>query len=204
MRALLRFLASTLAIVMCALMAVVAAPIIASAEEPDEVITQLDRGDGVYVARTRRADYDREALQEALLQAEEQGLNAAVIVPSDPFPNNEAFALRVRQAGEYDLVISFGLEDEIDASLISTNEADPLRALAAARAARTPDAAVSAFLTDMVTVRIRETPSMVSSVLKWAIILVGVLATAVALESIVRRRRAVNRVRSSADRSTYA
>ncbi len=175
-----------------------------AAEEPDEVVARLNRGNGVYVASDRSTDYDAAALQQALSQAEERGLNAVVIVPSDPFPNNEAFALRVRQSGEYDLVISFGPEDEVHASLIGSNDADPLRALGAARAASSPDRAVEAFLADMVTVRVRETPSMVGSVLKWAIVLVGILAIAVALEAVVRRRRALNRAQSGSDGSTYA
>lgn len=175
-----------------------------AAEEPDDVVSRLEREGGVYVASSRRADYDPDELGAALAQAEEQGLNAVVIVPSDPFPNNEAFALRVRQSGEYDLVISFGPDDEIHASLIGENDADPLRALGAARLASSPDRAVEAFLTDMVTVRIRETPSMVGTVLKWAIVLVCVLALAVALEAFVRRRRALSRAQSGADGSTYA
>ena len=69
------------------------------AEEPDEVVARLLREDGVYVASSRRAVYDPDELRAALAEAEKQGLKAGVIVPSDPFPNNEAFALRVRQSG---------------------------------------------------------------------------------------------------------
>lgn len=205
MRVSFRQLARLFAVFLGAAMVVLTIPVLASAEEPDEVLQRLEASDGVYVASSRRNDYDRDALIAALDQAEEQGLNAVVIVPSDPFPNNAAFALRVRQAGEYDLVISFGPEDEVDASLIGTNDADPLRALGQARLAPTPEGAVSAFLTDMVTVRVRETPSMVGTVLKWAIVLVCILAFAVALEAFVRKRRAVSRARESGvDGSRYA
>ena len=165
-------------------------PALASAEEPEAVVRFLGITDGVYVAPSRRTEFDREALQIALAAAEKQGLTAAVIVPSDPFPTNDAFALRVRQASDFDLIIAFGPDGEIHASLTNESDADVLRALRAARSAATPQAAVSALLNDMVTEPVRETPSLVADVLRWAIILVLVLAAAVALEAFFRRRRA--------------
>lgn len=183
----------SLALILSVVMVVLTLPAVASAEDPDDVVRFLGLTEGVYVAPARRTQFDREAIQMALAEAESQGLTAAVIVPSDPFPTNDAFALRVRQASEIDLIISFGPDGEIDASLSNESDADVLRALRAARAASTPEAAVAAFLNDMVSEPIRETPSLVSDVLRWAIILVCVLAFAVAVEAFLRRRRSLNR-----------
>lgn len=169
----------------------------ASAEQPDVVVGLIDRNDGVYVPTSRNNDIDRTAVRAALAEADTLGFNAAVIAPLDPWPNNEAFALRVRQAGEYDIIISFGPDGEIDGSVDSEVEGDPLRARKAARAAASPQAAVSAYLTALVTEPVRETPSLAGDILKWAVVLVFVLAASVVLESYFRKRRAVKRATES-------
>ena len=196
-RALPGLLTKSLALILSSALIVLIVPAVASAEDPEAVVRFIGITDGVYVAPSRRAEFDRDAIQVALAEAEDQGLTAAVIVPSDPFPSNDAFALRVRQASEIDLIISFGPDGEIHASLTNESDADVLRALRAARAADTPEGAVAAFLEDMVTEQVQETPSLVGDVMRWAIILVIVLAIAVALEAFFRKRRAINRAKDA-------
>jgi hypothetical protein len=196
-RALPGLLTKSLALILSVVLLVLTVPAVASAEDPEDVVRFIGLTDDVYVAPSRRTQFDREAIQIALAAAGNQGLTAAVIVPSDPFPSNDGFALRVRQASEIDLIISFGPDGEIDASLTNESDADVLRALRAARIADTPEGAVAAFLEDMVTEPVQETPSLVGDVLRWAIILVIVLAVAVALEAFLRKRRAINRAKAA-------
>ncbi len=79
MRALPGLLTKSLALILSAVLLVLTVPVVASAEDPEDVVRFIGLTNGVYVAPSRRTEFDREAIQAALAEAEDQGLTAAVI-----------------------------------------------------------------------------------------------------------------------------
>lgn len=115
-----------------------------SAETPTEVADGLV--EGVYVAPGRGGDIDPAIMANAISEAAKDGYAMIVVLPSDPQPTAEAFALRARQAADADIALLFGPEGEVEASIISDLDEGEVQAIALARAASSPGQAADAYV----------------------------------------------------------
>lgn len=161
----------------------------AEAEQPKPVIESL-AGDGVFVHSRRAADVDREALAGVVDDARSLGYSMAIVVPLDPLPELRSFVLRIQQGGEFDIVLGYGLDGEVEAS---TSEAfgnsDRLSALSATRTTTGGAEELAArFLTELTTEPEAELPDTVRTIIRWVVILLVLLGVVIALEQLWRAR----------------
>lgn len=181
----LRYLVLTCAWLLASVLGVAQA---VSAEQPGPVIAALST-DGVFVPPSRDDNIDRERLVEIVESAEELGIRMAIVIPADPLPDLRAFVLRVQQGGQFDVVLGFGLEGEIEAEAIDDFGSDRLSALTATRALDgTPEELSAVFLEELTTDPPAGLPDSMRTIIRWVIILLGILGLTVAVEQIVRTR----------------
>jgi hypothetical protein len=159
----------------------------ASAETPTAVAERL-ADDGVYLA-AGNSDYDEAALATVVARARDLGLRMVVIAPDDPQPDNNAFALRVRQLVEADVTLSFGPDGTLGASVTEDYKDAFPRSLAAARDTEPAEAAAEVFLTELVTTPDRSVPGTISTIVRGVVVLLLVLVLAAAAEQLLRRSR---------------
>jgi hypothetical protein len=165
-------------------MMVRAAPV--EAEQPSKVVTALRR-DGVFVHNKRDNDIDRAVLADIVSEADQLGFKMAVVIPLDPFPELRSFVLRVQQGGEFDAVIGFGLEGEIEAETSEVLDDERLSALRAVREAEgSPEELTSLFLTELTTDPPASVPDVVWRIVRWVAVLVALLVAAGVLEQVLR------------------
>lgn len=166
--------------------AFVGSPTPVSAEQPTPVITAMRR-DGLFLHNRRDDDLDRDALAQVVLDAERLGYKMGIIVPLDPLPDLRSFVLRVQEGGEFDIVIGFGNEGEIEAETSEVLDSELLSSLRAVRAADGTTEEISAlFLTELTTEAPTEVPPFVWRVARWVAILLGALVLAGVIEQIWR------------------
>lgn len=181
----LRYLALTCAWLLASVLGVAQ---IVSAEQPGPVISALST-DGVFVHSSRENNIDRQRLADVVESADEFGIRMAIIVPADPLPDLRAFVLRVQQGGEFDVVLGFGLDGEIEAEAIDDLGSDRLSALTATRALDgSPEELSAVFLEELATNPPTGLPNSMRTIIRWVIILLGLLGLTVVVEQIVRSR----------------
>ncbi len=158
----------------------------ASAENPVDVLPDLT-DDGVYVASSRVGDADPSAVIPVIQRAQAEGLTMSILWPSEPQPTTSAFARRVQEAGESDVVLVFGPEGDFGSFVAEDYEDGSIRAVNAARAAVSPAAKADAFLTGLLEEPVRERPAIINSLVRWIAILLGALVAAAVGEQMIRQ-----------------
>ncbi len=182
------FVRPLLAVMVAALLGPLLSPTMVSAEQPSLVISALEN-DGVFINNRRNGDVDRERLVTVVDDAAALGYRMAIVIPLDPLPDLRAFVLRVQQGGEFDVVLGFGLEGELEAETSDDLKKDRLSALAAARANDGGYEDVSElFLVELTTEPVQEIPGSVQRIIRWVIWLVVLLGLAIFAEWIWRSR----------------
>lgn len=172
------------ALVVCSGLVLVAP--VAEAEQPSRVVTALRR-DGVFVHNQRDDNIDRDSLAEIVQDAGDLGYKMAVVIPLDPLPELRSFVLRVQQGGEFDVVVGFGLEGEIEAETSEALDGERLRALRVVRETDgSPEELSALFLTELTTDPVTEVPNIVWRIVRWVVILVALLVAAGLLEQLLR------------------
>ena len=157
-----------------------------SAEQPSRVVTALRR-DGVFVHNRRDDDIDREKLAAVVEEADRLGYKLAIVIPNDPLPELRSFVLRVQQGGEFDAVLGFGFDDQIEAETGDALSGELLSALRAVRNADgTPEELSALFLAELTTEPEPTIPDAVWRVIRWVGILLAGLVVAGILEQIYR------------------
>lgn len=174
------------------LVAVLLAGAPVSAERPSEVIADADANGGVYVAPSM-GEFDEEQIASIISRTQIEGVRLLVIAPQEAEPDSEAFALRVRQAADTDAVLLFDAEGTAWASVAADYDDGFVRALAAARAAPSPEEAAEAFVQQLLIEPERPLPEIISTVIRWTIYLLVALGLAAVAEQILRRRRQLAR-----------
>ncbi len=160
----------------------------ASAETPNEVI-EASTGSGIYVGRSRQ-DIDPSTFDRAMASATAAGLNFVVVVPDDPQPSAQAFALRVRQAGEdIDAVLLVDAEGQVFTSVGEDYSDAASRASEAAESGLAPGRAASAFVHELTVELVVERPALFGRIMNYAAVLFAVLAAVVVLEMLWRLLR---------------
>ena len=168
------------------------------AEEAGSVADELIRT-GVYVAPARRSQVDREALVAVVQEASRDGIALGIVIPFDPVPDNKAFALRVRQAADFDAVISIDRDGVFHADTSDDYSGQEVRALSAARSASgTADEVALRFLKELTATPERSAPALVSTIVRAVIYLVLALVLAVIAEHLFRAFRKSRRARTTA------
>ncbi len=164
---------------------VLAAPSV-EAEQPSRVVPALGR-DGVFVHNSRDKNIDRELLADVVRQAAQLGYKMAVVIPVDPLPELRSFVVRVQQGGEFDAVIGFGLEGEIEAETSEALDSERLSALRAVRESEgTAEELTALFLTELTTDPPAVVPNIVWRIARWVAILVALLIAAGLVEQMLR------------------
>lgn len=163
----------------------------ASAETPTEVLEQT-RDDGVFIAPGVGA-HDTEALAAVVAEARRIGLVMIIAAPADPVPTAEAFALRLRQAGDVDVALVFAPDGVIQASVTDDLAPREVPALDAARAAADPDQAAHEYLTTLVAERDDSLPGTVRRIILVVIVLVVLLVGVTVAEQFLRPESARGR-----------
>lgn len=158
----------------------------AEAEQPSRVVTALRR-DGVFVHNQRDNDIDRDTLVATVKEGERLGYKMAVVIPLDPLPELRSFVLRIQQGGEFDAVIGFGLEGEIEAETSEALDGERLSALRSVREAEgTPEELTALFLTELTTDPPGAVPEIVWRIVRWVAFFVTLLIVAGVLEQVLR------------------
>ena len=167
-------------------MGLLVVPTAASAENPIDVMADLV-DDGVYVAPNRSSDADPSAVIPVIERARAEGLTMSVLWPSQPQPTTSAFARRVQEAGEMDVVLVFGPEGDLGSFVADDYEDGAIRAVNAAREAVSPGAKADAFLTGLLEEPVRERPDIINSLVRWIAILLAALVAAAVGEQMIRQ-----------------
>lgn len=184
--------------VLTAAIVIVAFPLvgaaIATAETPAEVVAGT--GDnGVFVATGLGDEADYEAVVE---RAAAQGLDLAVVEPLAPEPDEAAFALRVLQASDHDVVALVGQDGRIWLQAAEIANRDLVSARKAGEAAPTVVASLDAIVTDLVTEPDPETPEIVGQLRRAVFALVALIVLGTIADQLVRRLMASQRRRGQA------
>ncbi len=154
--------------------------------EPPSLVVERSAADGVYVSPARFM-FDEATFTPIVDEARNQGLVLVIAVPFEAPPNTNAFARRVREAADVDAAIVFGPDDIIAGDASEDYEDNLVRAINSARAAATPEAAASSFVTELVTEPVRERPAFLFTVRRWVVVLVLIVVIASVLEFVLRR-----------------
>lgn len=171
--------------------AILVVPFAASAvviENPSELQADLS-DDAVYIAPRRAGQVDPGPVLPVIERARAEGLTMYVLWPDDPQPNTGAFARRIQELYEVDVVLVFGPEDQFGSFVSEDYEDGAVRALSAARQAEGPGAVVDAYLTGLLEEPERERPAIVNTLVRWIAILVAVLVAAAVGEQMIRQYR---------------
>ena len=157
-----------------------------AAEQPSRVVTALRRN-GVFVHNRRDNDIDREQLAKVVEDADRLGYKLAIVIPQDPLPELRSFVLRVQQGGEFDAVLGFGFDDQIEAETSDLLSGERLSALRAVRNADgSPEELSALFLSELTTEPEAAIPEVVWRVVRWVGLLLALLVAAAILEQIYR------------------
>lgn len=160
----------------------------ATAESPPEVVAAADANGGVYIA-PRMGEFDEARLASIVSRTQLDGLRLLVIAPRTAEPDSEAFALRVRQAADVEAVLLFDADGLAWASVVADYDDGFVRAVDGARSASTPEAATEEFVQQLVNEPDRPLPEVISTVIRWIILLLIALGLASLAEQQLRRRR---------------
>lgn len=168
--------------------AVLAAPSVVAAEQPGPVVTETE-DDGVYVASALAGAYDEAAWAATVAAAREQGVDLRVVAPLEPVPSLEAFALRILQAADADVVVAFDADGNLASAATEELTTARYRGDQAARDLTDPSAALDAYLTAFVSEPTRELPGLVRRLAVIVVVLVLVIGAATFVELSLRQRR---------------
>jgi len=160
----------------------------AGAENPGDLQADLT-DDGVYVAPGRANDVDPGAVLATIERARAEGVSMQVLWPDDPHPNTGAFARRIQEFNEVDVVLVFGPEDQLGSHVAEDFEDGSIRAFNAARSADTPSAKADAYLTGLLEEPVRERPAIINTLVRWIAILIAVLVAGAVGEQMIRQYR---------------
>lgn len=160
----------------------------ARAENPSDLQADL-ADDGVYIAPARAADADPDAVLPVIERAQAEGITMQVVWPSDPQPNTGAFARRVQELNQVDVVLVFGPDDELGSFVAEDFDDGAVRAINAARQASGPGPQAEAFLTGLLEEPTRERPAIINTLVSWIVILLVVLVAAAVGEQMIRQYR---------------
>lgn len=158
----------------------------AAAENPSELQADL-ADDGVYIAPARAGDIDGGTVLPVVERARTEGLSMYVLWPNDPQPNTDAFARRIQEQYQVDVVLVFGPEGQLGSFVSEDYEAESIRAVAAARDTDDPAATADAYLTGLLEEPDRERPAIVNRLVRWIAIMVGALVAAAVGEQMIRQ-----------------
>lgn len=161
-------------------------PTVASAENPSDILAEL-ADDGVYVAARRTAEVDPTLLLPVIERARVEGLSMYVLWPIEPQPTTSAFARRVQEAADVDVVLVFGPDGSLGSYVSEDYEEDAVRATNAARGLDEPATAADAFLTGLLEDPERDRPAIVNDLVRWIAILLGVLVAGAIGEQSIRQ-----------------
>lgn len=158
----------------------------AAAEAPSDVATEL-ADDGVYVSPRRTSEAEPGAYLPVIQDARVLGLTMGIVWPHDPQPNTGAFARRVQELTELDVVLVFGPDGVVGAHVSEDYDEDAVRALSAARAQTNPVEQAEAYLTGLTEEPVREQPAIVGELVRWIVILLVALVVAAVCEQMIRQ-----------------
>lgn len=165
----------------------------AAAESPGEVI-EGTADNGVFVA----LGLGDEAVYETIVQrAADAGLDFAVVEPLAPEPDPDAFALRVLQASEHDVVALVDSSDRIWLQAAEIEDRDLFSARNAASDAATPVAALDIIVTELTTEFEPGRPEIIDQLQRAAIALVALILLGTIADQLVRRLMASRRRRTA-------
>ena len=158
------------------------------AENPGDLQADL-ADDGVYIAPARAADADPDAVLPVIERAQAEGITMQVVWPSDPQPNTGAFARRVQELNQVDVVLVFGPESELGSFVSEDFDDGAVRAINAARQANGPGPQAEACLPGLLEEPTRERPAIINTLVSWIVILIVVLVAAAVGEQMIRQYR---------------
>ncbi len=167
----------------------VALPSIAAAETPSEVVAGT-ADNGVFIANGLGDEADFVPVVERAAAA---GLDLAVIEPLAPEPDAAAFALRVLQASEHDVVALVDQGGRIWLQAAEIEDRDLLSARREGEAQASTVAALNAIIDDLVTDPEPETPAIFGSLQRAALALVALVILGTIADQFVRRLMASQR-----------
>jgi len=173
----------------------------AQAETPAAVVMELDV-DGVFIARSRSAEHDEQAMRQSIERARAMGLRVVVAAPVDPQPSPLAFARRILEASDADVALVYPPEGGLETFVIDDFESAQFRALAAARSKSGDAAAIDAFVEELVAEPAQPVPEIVRRLVLIMMALAIILAVLVVLESLLRPRRRRARIKRQAAEAT--
>jgi len=161
-------------------------PSVAGAENPTDVQAEL-ADDGIYVAPGRTNDVDTGAVLATIERARAEGVSMQVLWPDEPQPNAGAFARRVQELNNADVVLVFGPEGELGSHVAEDYEDGSIRAFNAARDATGAPAKADAYLTGLLEEPVRERPEIISTLVRWIAILIALLVAGAVGEQMIRK-----------------
>lgn len=159
----------------------------AGAEAPSALTADLAE-DGVYIA-PERTDIEEAPLVAAVNEARAAGVELVVVAPLDPQPDPRAFARRIQEATDVDAAMVFTDDGPIASYATDDLKNGNTRAQAAAMAAPTPAAAVTAYQTELLTEPSGGVMGVIIAVVVLLAALVAALVVAVILEQRFRSGR---------------
>lgn len=166
----------------------------AGAQSPTTVIDNASNG--VFVSPVRSRDVDSAGLAAVVADAQSQGIAMLVVVPSDPQPSASAFALRVLQASDLDVILVFGPEGPMSAAVSEDYRDGYPRAQKVGRAAEDEITAAQQFLVELTNEPPGGLPDIVGDLLLAAVVLTVVVGIATGVEVAIRRDRHQRRTRA--------
>lgn len=165
--------------------------LVVAAETPSEVVADLVN-DGLFVAPARRSGVDLVELERQIEEARAAGIRVAVVIPSDPLPNSEAFARRVLEAsgeGIYEAVIVIDPDGNHEVAVSDDYHDRILRSIEAARSGATPEDSVSLTVAALLAEPEPSVPAALDVIDGWVVRMVILLAVAVVVDLLLRQRR---------------
>lgn len=168
----------------------------AGAQSPTTVIDNAS--DGVFVSPVRARDVDSAGLAAVVSEAQAQGIAMLIVVPSDPQPSASAFALRVLQASDLDVIVVFGPDGPMSAAVSDDYRDGYPRAQKVARAADDEVAAAEQFLAELTNEPPGGLPDIVGDLVLAVVVLTVVVGIATGVELAIRRERHQRRTRPRA------
>ncbi len=168
----------------------------AAAESPASAVEGLV--DGVYVAPG--IGIDAAPMQSVVDRARSEGITMVIVAPSDPQPTTSAYALRVRQLTEADVVLVFGPEGDVEGSVTDDYFDGFTRAENQARLEADPGTAAGRFVDELLREPSGGLPPIVGDLIRVVIGLVAIIGLATVGEYVLRSRRRQRRIDLAAGR----
>jgi hypothetical protein len=158
----------------------------ALAENPSEVVAEL-ADDGVYIAAVRTTEADPASFLPVIERARSEGLSMIVLFPEEPQPSTAAFARRMQETTNVDVALVFGPDGVLGVFVSEDYEDATIRATSAARELTEPVESADAFLTGLLEEPVRERPVIINDLVRWIVILLGVLVAGAVGEQAIRQ-----------------